>query len=225
MIRVPMKITALKTMAVLLLALTLPMPAALATPEGTASELIKNKSEHILTEIKTRRDEFKADEAALQQFVRSEMNSVLDQDYTARLVLGLHARTATPAQITAFGNALSDNLNRRYAKALLAVDGKTTVKTLGETPLRGGKIIRAKTEVARASGAPIAVDYLFRDVNNQWRAFDLIVEGISYVQTFRSQFDPLIRERGIDRVTRDLKKGQIAIDVEVPGESDTHAKP
>lgn len=225
MIRAPLQVTlplkrmSIKLVTTLLLALALPMPIALAMPEGSASDLIKAKSEHILTEIKTRHDEFKADEAALQRFVRDEMNSVLDQDYTARLVLGLHARTATPAQITAFGNALSDNLNRRYAKALLAVDGKTSVKTLGETPLRGGKIIRAKTEVARASGAPIAVDYLFRDVNNQWRAFDLIVEGISYVQTFRSQFDPLIRERGIDRVTQDLQKGQIAVEVE----SETHA--
>lgn len=214
-----MKTSAIKLFTALLLALAVPALPAMATPPGTASDLIKAKSEHILTEIKTRREEFKNDERALQDFVRSEMNSVLDQDYTARLVLGLHARTATPAQITAFGNALSDNLNRRYAKALLAVDGKTTVKTLGETPLRGGKIIRAKTEVARASGAPIAVDYLFRDVNNQWRAFDLIVEGISYVQTFRSQFDPLIRERGIDRVTQDLQKGQIAVEVE----SEAHA--
>ena len=109
----------------------------------------------------------------------------------------------------AFGTALSDNLTRRYAHALLEVDGKTRINVLGETSLRGGKIIRTKTEVLRAAGAPVAVDYLFREVNGEWRAFDVIVEGISYVQTFRSQFDPLIREKGLAQVTTDLREGRI----------------
>ena len=194
--------------------LLLSTPHAIAAPEGGASALIEATSNRILTQIKERRDEFKANDAELQRFVREEMNQVLDQAYTARLVLGLHSRSASPAQIDAFGKALSGNLNRRYAKALLEVDGDTKVKVLGETALRGGKIIRAKTEVVRSSGAPVAVDYLFRDVNNEWRAFDLIVEGISYVQTFRSQFDPLIREKGLDQVTNDLQEGRIEVDTE-----------
>src|SRR3546814_14957123 len=85
---------------------------------------------------------------------------------------GLHSRTATPEQIEAFGEALSNNLNRRYAKALLEIDSNTKIKVLGETAMRGGKIIRAKTEITSASGAPVAVDYLFGAVNGEWRAFD-----------------------------------------------------
>lgn len=180
-----------------------------AAAQATASQVVQTSSEDILTQIQQRRDEFKADEDALHRFVREQMNKVLDQGYTARLVLGLHARSATPEQIDAFGTALSDNLTRRYARALLEVDGSTKVKVLGETALRGGKIIRAKTEISRSAGAPIAVDYLMRDLNGEWRAFDVIVEGISYVQTFRSQFDPLIREKGLAQVTTDLSEGRI----------------
>lgn len=189
-----------------LLAATL-SPAAAAG--ASASEVVQSTSENILTQIKERRAEFKANDDVLQQFVHEQMEKVLDQGYTARLVLGLHARSATPAQIDAFGKALSDNLTRRYARALLEVDGSTKVKTLGETALRGGKIIRAKTEISRSAGAPIAVDYLMRDLNGEWRAFDVIVEGISYVQTFRSQFDPLIRDKGLTQVTTDLSEGRI----------------
>lgn len=207
----------MKLFRVLLMALLLSStPYVIAAPQGSASVLIEATSNRILTQIKERRDEFKADDAKLQRFVRDEMNHVLDQAYTARLVLGLHSRSASPEQIDAFGKALSDNLNRRYAKALLEIDGNTKINVLGETALRGGKIIRAKTEVVRSSGAPVAVDYLFRDVNDEWRAFDLIVEGISYVQTFRSQFDPLIREKGLDQVTRDLQEGRIEVETETP---------
>lgn len=188
------------------------LPAASAAPERSASDVVQNTSQHILTQIKDRREEFKADKISLENFVHDQMDKVLDQTYTAQLVLGLHARKASPQEIDAFGKALSDNLTRRYAKALLEIDGKTTVKALGETSLRNGKIIRAKTEIARSAGAPLAVDYLMRDVNNEWRAFDVIVEGISYVQTFRSQFDPLIREKGLAQVTTDLSEGLIEAD-------------
>lgn len=190
-----------------------------AAPTTSTSDLVQSTSDRILSEIKTRRAEFEADDAALQAFVHGEMDKVLDQTYTARLVLGLHARTASAQQITEFAKALSDNLTRRYAHALLEVDGKTKIHVLGETALRGGKIIRTKTEVLRSAGAPVAVDYLFREVDGEWRAFDVIVEGISYVQTFRNQFDPLVREKGLERVTADLREGRIDVETET---NDSH---
>lgn len=185
-----------------------------AAPAISTSELVQTTSDRILSELQARRDEFKADDAALQVFVRSEMDKVLDRVYTARLVLGLHARRASAEQIDDFAAALSDNLSRRYAHALLEVDGKTKIHVLGETPLRGGKIIRTNTEILRSAGAPVAVDYLFREVNGEWRAFDVIVEGISYVQTFRNQFDQLIRDKGLDRVIADLREGRINVETE-----------
>lgn len=205
------RIVAMTLAALLASTSALPLRAA---PAISTSELVQTTSDRILSELQARRDEFKADDAALQAFVRSEMDKVLDRVYTARLVLGLHARRASAEQIDDFAAALSDNLSSRYARALLEVDGKTKIHVLGETPLRGGKIVRTNTEILRSAGAPVAVDYLFREVNGEWRAFDVIVEGISYVQTFRNQFDPLIRDKGLDRVIADLREGRIHVETE-----------
>lgn len=204
----------LKLLSVLALvvASTLPAaPAALAA-ESAASAVVRTSTEHILNEIKARRSEFEASDQVLNDFIRDEIDKVFDTPYSARLVLGVHARTASPEQISAFGSALSKNLMKRYCDALLKASNDTGFKMLGESALSGGKIIRVKSQIARSGGAPVAVDYLLRDVKGEWRAFDVIIEGVSYVQTFRTQFDPLLRSKGIDVVTRDLQAGRIEAD-------------
>jgi phospholipid transport system substrate-binding protein len=61
----------------------------------------------------------------------------------------------------------------------------------------------------RAGGEPIPVDYLMRNVGGQWRVFDVMVEGISYVQTFKNQFDAPLRQKSIAQVAADLRAGKM----------------
>lgn len=179
------------------------------------TEVVRETSNAILTEIHGRRAEFEASNEALDAFVRDRLVAHIDQTYSARLVLGLHGRSASREQIEAFAGALSDSLMRRYGRALLEVEAGTQVKVSGEVPVRDGKIIRVNTLVDRAGGAPIPVDYMMRPGSDgKWRAFDVIVEGVSYVQTFRAQFDEPIRKQGLDRVIEDLRANRIELDVE-----------
>ncbi len=63
----------------------------------------------------------------------------------------------------------------------------------------------------RRTGAPISVDYLFRATeDDEWRVFDVIVEGVSFVQTFRTQFDEQLRTQTLDEVTVKLRAGRLA---------------
>ncbi|MBB5014908.1 MlaC/ttg2D family ABC transporter substrate-binding protein [Rehaibacterium terrae] len=191
-------------------ALMLVVGAAVAGPRPKL--VIEQTTAAVLAGIKERRDEFNANDAALQEFIRSTLGEVLDQNYSARMVLGLHGRRASDAEVDAFAQALADNLLHRYGRALLEIDpDKTRVRVTGEQPLRDGQIVRVNTEVLRASGAPVPVQYLFRKRGDDWKVFDVIVEGISYVQTYRTQFDEPLRQRGIAQVTEDLRAGRIQI--------------
>lgn len=174
-------------------------------------QIIEKTSAAVIEGIAANRQKFSQDEAALQDFIREHLGAVLDQTYSARLVLGMHSRRANEEQIAAFAEALSDNLLRRYGKALLEVDPNTKVRVLSEQPLRDGQIVRVTTEVRRASGAPIPVQYLFRQNSEEWKVFDVIVEGISYVQTYRTQFDEPLRTRGLAKVTEDLRAGKLQL--------------
>ena len=133
---------------------------------------------------------------------------MFDRDYAARLVLGPHGRGASEADIKLFADAMTDNLMQRYGAALVNIEGKPRIRLKSETPLPGNRGVKVSTEVVRDGGNPIPVDYLVRD-NGGWKVFDVMVEGVSYVQTFRSQFDAPLRQKSIAQVAADLRAGSL----------------
>lgn len=185
-----------------------PAVAGAATAPG---DLVLERTQAVLEAIATRRDEFRADPAALRGFVKSQLNDVMDRPYAAQLVLARHARGASAQQIQDFADALTDSLLRRYADALLDIDPGTEVKIAGTTPLRDGQMMRVASRILRHAGEPIQVDYMFRRKGEDWLVFDVIVEGISYVQTYRNQFDELLRTQSLDQVIADLRSGRIQV--------------
>ena len=185
-------------------------PAAAApAAQGSASKLVLDSSTRILGTLEQRRAEFRKDPAALKQFITSEFNRMFDSDYAARLVLGIHGRGASDADVKLFADALADNLMSRYGTSLLDFNSKLRVRVKSETPLPGNRGVKVSSEMLRDGGEPIPVDYLIRNVGGQWRVFDVMVEGISYVQTFKNQFDAPLRQKGIAQVAADLRAGKM----------------
>ena len=194
----------------LLLSLLVPTTSALASA-NSPGKLVEARSRAVLQALDERREEFKGDPAALHAFVRSELSAIFDREYSARLVLGRHSRGIDNGKISAFADALTENLLKRYGETLIDVDPGLEVAVKSETALRDGRIVRVSSEILRRSGPPVPVDYLFRETAEGWLAFDVIVEGVSYVQTYRSQFDELLRSESIDSLTSKLAAGTISV--------------
>ena len=185
-------------------------PAATATAaQGAASRMVQDSAGRVLATLDSRRAEFKANPAALNQFIKSEFTRSFDSDYAARLVLGVHGRGAAAADVADFSAAMADNLTARYGSALLEFNTRLQVKVKSETALPGGRGVRVSTQMLRQGGAPIPVDYLLRNVNGQWKLFDVMVEGISYVQAFKNQFAAPLTRKPIREVAADLRAGRL----------------
>jgi len=194
-----------------LLALLLGASAAVAANVRPAA-IVEERTETVLKTLVEQRAAFSADRGKLNAFVESELDALFDREYSARLVLGRHSRGADPAKISAFADALVKSLLNKYGAAMLDADPSLDVRVAGETELRGGQIVRVASEIHRRGGAPIKVDYLFRPVGEQWLVFDVIVEGVSYVQTFRTQFDERLRRQNLDQVIEGLNRGEIDVE-------------
>ena len=186
-----------------------PNQAAQTRQAGSPSKLVLDNSTRILSTLESRRAEFTRDRAALSKFVSSEFNQMFDRDYAGRLVLGVHGRGASDADVKLFADALADNLMQRYGSSLLDFNTRLQVRVKSETPLRGGAIMRVSPEMLRQGGEPIPVDYLMRKTGNDWKVFDVMVEGVSFVQTFRNQFDSPLRQKSIPQVAAELKAGKL----------------
>jgi phospholipid transport system substrate-binding protein len=187
-----------------------------ATPsammQGTPSQLVLNNSQRVLTTLEKRRVEFTKDRVALREFVSTEFNAMFDRDYAARLVLGRHGRGASEADVKLFADALADNLMQRYGSSLLDFNTQLRVRVKSERALERGLGVRVSSEFLRQGGAPIPVDYLMRKTGTQWKVFDVMVEGVSYVQTFRNQFDTELQRKTINQVATELRNGQLKAD-------------
>lgn len=185
--------------------------ARVAAPaaQGSASKLVLDSSTRILGTLESRRAEFKANPAALKSYVNTEFNRLFDRDYAARLVLGLHGRGASDADVKLFADALADNLLSRYGTALLDFNAKPKMRIKSETALPGGRGVKVSSEFILASGQAVPVDYLMRNSGGQWKLFDVMIEGISYVQTFKNQFDAPLRTKSIAQVAADLRAGKL----------------
>jgi phospholipid transport system substrate-binding protein len=184
-------------------------PAAAAPAQGSASKVVLDSSTRILTTLEQRRAEFRKSPPALKQFITTEFNRMFDRDYAARLVLGVHGRGASDADVKLFADALADNLMSRYGTSLLDFNTKLRVRIKSESPLPGNRGVKVSSEMLRDGGDPIPVDYLLRNVGGQWKAFDVMIEGISYVQTFKNQFDAPLRQKSIAQVAADLRAGKM----------------
>jgi phospholipid transport system substrate-binding protein len=186
--------------------------AAAATVQGSPSKQVLDNSQRILTTLEQRRAQFTRDRGALEKFVSGEFNAMFDRDYAARQVLGRHARGASDADVKLFADALADSLMRRYGSSLLDFNTRLKVRIKSETALPRGLGVKVSSEMLRQGGEPIPVDYLMRKSGGGWKVFDVMVEGVSFVQTFRQQFDSELTHKSIRQVAAELGSGKVKAD-------------
>jgi phospholipid transport system substrate-binding protein len=186
--------------------------SASATTDASPSKMVLDNSQRVLTTLEKRRGEFTKNRAALRNFVSGEFTSMFDRDYAARQVLGRHGRGAADADVKLFADALADNLMQRYGSSLLDFNTRLRVRIKSEAALPRGLGVKVSSEMLRSGGEPIPVDYLMRKSGGTWKVFDVMVEGVSFVQTFRQQFDNELTHKSIKQVAADLRSGQLQAD-------------
>lgn len=186
-----------------LLFLILPVPggAALAetVPGPAPQELIETTSVRMLQALDADRDAARRDPARVRRLVDEILLPHFDTDYSARLVLGRHWRAATPQQRQRFVDSFYRSLLRNYGSAL----AEFTAERMSVLPFRGDTAsgqATVRTEVRRSDGTRVPVNYSMRATPAGWKAWDVTIEGISYVRNLRNDVGAEVDQRGLDAV-------------------------
>ncbi|MGH8136318.1 MAG: MlaC/ttg2D family ABC transporter substrate-binding protein [Steroidobacteraceae bacterium] len=146
----------------------------------------------------------RSDPARVRKMVDEFLLPYFDTDYSARLVLGKHWRDATAAQRERFIAAFYQSLLRNYGSAL----AEFTADRLTLLPFRGDLTsgqATVRTEVKRSNGTRVPVNYSMRATPVGWRAWDVTIEGISYVRNLRNDVGAEVDQRGLDAVIERLE--------------------
>ena len=175
----------------------------------TPQELVENSAKRMLAELDANRAVYKGDPAKLDALVGNVLLPNFDTEYSARLVLGQSWRTATPEQRKRFVEAFYHSLLRNYGAALVDFTGDRFIVL----PYKGDPsdtTATVRTEVKRASGDKVPVNFSLHKTPEGWKAWDVVIEGISYVKSFRTDFASEIQQKGLDDViTRLEKEGRV----------------
>lgn len=173
--------------------------------------LVNNITGFIFSEVGDNLETYKNDHEALKTLVREDLMPLLDVNYTARLILGRAGKGVEKAKVEEFASLMSEMLVDRYSGGLLHFSSEIKLKVMPQRGELNDNITRVKTRVTLPNGAEAPVDYAFRKTPNGWKAFDVIVEGISYVTTYRNQIMPDVQANGIDSVIERLSKGALEL--------------
>jgi phospholipid transport system substrate-binding protein len=195
----------------LLLAAWLAPESVLAAADQTAHQVVEGTVRSMAAQIEARRTELTTDRRALYALIDAELLPKFDTDYAGRLVLGKAWRQATPAQRERFVKAFYNFLLRSYATAVLKFDQKqVTILPPRRAPVDGRTVVETQMRLPESGVVP--VNYAMRLTPAGWKAYDVRIEGISYVQNYRNQFNAEAAARGLDALIERLEREAAEID-------------
>ncbi len=191
-------------MALMLLFLPAAMASAAAGGEDPRA-LVKVTTERLLSIMQEQREQLERDPEQIYGLVNEIVIPHFDFTRMSRWVLGKYWRQATPEQRRRFEKEFRTLLVKSYATSILEfVDDEFRYPPLRMKP--GAKRVTVRTDVIRGGAAPVKIEYRLFKTKDGWKAYDVLVEGVSLVTNYRSSFAEEIRQGGLDKLIARLEK-------------------
>lgn len=184
-----------RTLMIMLLACTA-TSASYAAPED-AQTMVHQTSDRMIAALKAERATIKANPARLYSLVEEIVLPHFDFERMSSWVLGKHWRTASDAQRVRFVQEFRALLVRIYATAM----AEYRDQEIAYLPLKaatGADEVTVRSEIRNPGGPSIPVSYSAYLKNNEWKVYDVIIDGVSMVVNYRSTFSNEIKQGGLD---------------------------
>jgi phospholipid transport system substrate-binding protein len=184
-------------------ALLLACAAWPAFAQETPDALVKRVSQETLQTIKADPKVQAGDQARIRELIEGKLAPNFDFDRMTALAAGRAYRSATPDQKQRLANEFKTLLVRTYSGAL----NQYRDQTLDYKPLRSdpnATEVTVRTEVVRSGQGPVQIDYSMEKTPSGWKAYDVIVGGVSIVTNYRDEFTQQVQAGGIDGLIKTL---------------------
>jgi phospholipid transport system substrate-binding protein len=195
---------------VLVLASALLMVCLAGAPEGAAGPLtdqFKGDLERVLSAIEET-GKNGMDASRRHDAIRSVAEPMFDWREMASRSLGVHWQARSEAERTEFVDLFRDLIQRSYITQVERYTGEP-VRFTGEKV--DGNLGLVNTRVVTRQSKEVPIDYRLLNRDGRWRVYDVLVEGVSLIGNFRTQFDKVIRTSGYAELVQRLKaKGSAA---------------
>jgi len=136
--------------------------------------------------------------------IREIVREMFDFDEISRRALSRHWQTLQSDEQAEFVTLFRDLLERAYLTQVEAAGGER-ITFLGES-IEGGGSATVRSKVVTRQGAEIPLDYRLHRLDGSWRIYDVVVQGVSFIASYRTQFDRVIRAESYGSLRERLQK-------------------
>ena len=179
--------------------------ATSASDQRAPEEIVKQTSAKVLQVLNDDKEKLQEDPKLINDLINDTIIPIVDLTSMGKLILGKNWKKASEEQRTQFITEFKDMLIRTYAKSLIDY-GHAEVTVLPRRSESESKYHTVQTELNIGAGkTPLQVAYVFRNnKENEWKVFDLAVDGLSLVKNFRTSFNQEIKETSLDALIERL---------------------
>jgi phospholipid transport system substrate-binding protein len=166
-------------------------------------QLVQKITDDVLAAVKSDKQLAAGDKQKAIKLAEEKVLPYIDFEQATRLAVGRPWNQATPEQKKRLVSEFRNMLVRTYANAIQGYQGQT-LKVLPSRGKQDPEDTTVRTQFIRAGGQPLPIDFAMRKTGEGWKVYDITVEGVSLVMTYRSEFDAVVKQQGIDGLIKRL---------------------
>ena len=142
--------------------------------------------------------------------LRGIANEAFDFEEMTKRALARHWHGRTPAEQKEFVQLFADLMERSYVSKLELYAGEK-IRYTGESVEGEGEQATVRTKIVTKQGTDIPVDYRMHRRGDRWLVYDVVIEGISLVSNYRSQFNTIIRTSTYQDLVARMKTKAVSV--------------
>ncbi|MCB1787830.1 MAG: ABC transporter substrate-binding protein [Chromatiaceae bacterium] len=161
--------------------------------------MLRATADKVLAELSERKAELEANPSRIYPLVENTVLPHFDFRSMSQSALGRFWRDASEAQKDGLTREFRELLVRTYATALLGYTGQT-IEYLPVQYSQGDTTVLIPTRIASSGAPPVPINYRLKlaDGTDRWLVYDVVIDGVSLITNYRSQFAAEVRRNGID---------------------------
>jgi phospholipid transport system substrate-binding protein len=165
--------------------------------------LVKKITDDVMGAIQSDKQLAAGDRQKALKLAEEKILPHVDFEEAARLAVGRSWSQASAEQKKRLTEEFRRMLVRTYSSAVSAYQGQT-MKVLPVRMKPGDTEVTVRNHYNRPGAKPVQIDYAMRQTDGGWKIYDIVVEGVSLVLTYRSEFDAVVKQEGVDGLIKRL---------------------
>ena len=179
------------------------LAAVVAAQELAPEQLVQKITDEVLAAIKSDKQLAAGDKQKAIKLAEEKVLPYIDFEQATRLAVGRAWSQASPEQKKRLVGEFRNMLVRTYSNAIQSYQGQT-LKVLPSRGKQDPEDTTVRTQFIRSGGQPLPIEFHMRKTDKAWMVYDIVVEGVSLVMTYRSEFDAVVKQEGIDGLIKRL---------------------